>query len=73
MKGVYSRVRLNREISRKNMLLLVSMSSENRALASLAHYYPGGYNASIKAIAMSVKAKALATAWDLMKLLIATK
>ena len=42
MKGVYSRVRLNSEISRKDMLLLALMSSENRAAASLAHHYPGG-------------------------------
>lgn len=35
MKGIYSRVRLNSEISRKNMLLLALMSSENRAAASL--------------------------------------
>ncbi|MDI5811238.1 hypothetical protein MJM95_28230, partial [Salmonella enterica subsp. enterica serovar Anatum] len=41
---------LNSEISRKNMLLLALMSSENRAAASLAHYYPGGYNAFIKAM-----------------------
>lgn len=41
MKGVYSRVRLNSEISRKDMLLLALMSSENRAAASLAHHYPG--------------------------------
>ncbi|EBX9327671.1 D-alanyl-D-alanine endopeptidase [Salmonella enterica subsp. enterica serovar London] len=89
MKGVYSRVRLNSEISRKNMLLLALMSSENRAAASLAHSYPGGYNAFIKA--MNAKAKALgmthtrfveptglsihnvSTARDLTKLLIATK
>ncbi len=31
MKGVYSRVRLNSEISRKDMLLLALMSSENAA------------------------------------------
>ena len=43
MKGVYSRVRLNSEINRKDMLLLALMSSENRAAASLAHHYPGGY------------------------------
>ena len=43
MKGIYSRVRLNSEISRKDMLLLALMSSENRAAASLAHHYPGGY------------------------------
>lgn len=89
MKGVYSRVRLNSKISRKNMLLLALMSSENRAAASLAHHYPGGYNAFIRA--MNAKAKALgmshtryveptglsiqnvSTARDLTKLLIATK
>ncbi|SFU04355.1 murein-DD-endopeptidase. Serine peptidase. MEROPS family S11 [Kosakonia arachidis] len=89
MKGIYSRVRLNSEISRKNMLLLALMSSENRAAASLAHHYPGGYNAFIAA--MNAKAKALgmtnthyveptglsihnvSTARDLTKLLIATK
>lgn len=48
MKGIYSRVRLNSEISRKNMLLLALMSSENRAAASLAHHYPGGYDAFIR-------------------------
>lgn len=71
------------------MLLLALMSSENRAAASPAHYYPGGYNAFIKA--MNAKAKALgmthtrfveptglsihnvSTARDLTKLLIATK
>jgi D-alanyl-D-alanine endopeptidase (penicillin-binding protein 7) len=89
MKGVYSRVRLNSEISRKDMLLLALMSSENRAAASLAHHYPGGYSAFIKA--MNAKAKSLgmtntryveptglsihnvSTARDLTKLLIATK
>ena len=89
MKGVYSRVRLNSEISRKNMLLLALMSSENRAAASLAHHYPGGYDAFIRA--MNAKAKALgmthtryveptglsihnvSTARDLTKLLIASK
>ncbi|WP_165465799.1 D-alanyl-D-alanine endopeptidase [Enterobacter cloacae] len=89
MKGIYSRVRLNSEISRKNMLLLALMSSENRAAASLAHHYPGGYDAFIRA--MNAKAKALgmknthfveptglsihnvSTARDLTKLLIASK
>jgi len=89
MKGVYSRVRLKSEISRKNMLLLALMSSENRAAASLAHHYPGGYDAFIRA--MNAKAKALgmnhtryveptglsihnvSTARDLTKLLIATR
>ncbi|WP_454123428.1 D-alanyl-D-alanine endopeptidase [Kosakonia sp. Marseille-Q7440] len=89
MKGIYSRVRLNSEISRKDMLLLALMSSENRAAASLAHHYPGGYKAFIAA--MNAKARALgmthtryveptglsienvSTARDLSKLLIATK
>ncbi len=89
MRGVFSRVRLNSEISRKNMLLLALMSSENRAAASLAHHYPGGYDAFIRA--MNAKARALgmtntyyveptglsihnvSTARDLTKLLIATK
>ncbi|MGL4612328.1 MAG: D-alanyl-D-alanine endopeptidase [Shewanella sp.] len=57
MKGVYSRVRIGSEISRKEMLLLTLMSSENRAAASLAHHYPGGHKAFIKA--MNAKAKAL--------------
>lgn len=57
MKGVFSRVRVNSEISRKDMLLLALMSSENRAAASLAHHYPGGYNAFINA--MNAKAKSL--------------
>lgn len=89
MQGVYSRVRLNSRISRKNMLLLTLMSSENRAAASLAHHYPGGYQAFIAA--MNAKAKALgmkntryveptglsvhnvSTARDLVALLIASK
>lgn len=89
MKGIYSRVRLNSEISRKDMLLLALMSSENRAAASLAHHYPGGYDAFIRA--MNAKAQALgmthtryveptglstsnvSTASDLIKLLVATK
>ena len=89
MRGVFSRVKLNSEISRRHMLLLALMSSENRAAASLAHHYPGGYDAFIRA--MNAKAKALgmenthyveptglsiqnvSTARDLTKLLTATK
>lgn len=89
MKGVYSRVRLGSEISRHDMLLLALMSSENRAAASLAHHYRGGYAAFIAA--MNAKAKALgmthtryveptglstsnvSTARDLTKLLIASR
>ncbi|MBT9302320.1 D-alanyl-D-alanine endopeptidase [Pseudomonas sp. TAE6080] len=57
MKGVFSRVKLNSEMPRKEMLLITLMSSENRAAASLAHHYPGGYAAFIAA--MNAKAKAL--------------
>ena len=57
MRGVFSRVKLNSEISRRDMLLLALMSSENRAAASLAHHYPGGYDAFIRA--MNAKARAL--------------
>lgn len=89
MKGVFSRVRIGSEISRRNMILLALMSSENRAAASLAHHYPGGYPAFIKA--MNAKAKVLgmrhthyveptglsehniSTATDLILLLKATK
>lgn len=89
MRGVFSRVKLNSQISRRNMLLLALMSSENRAAASLAHAYPGGYNAFIRA--MNAKARELgmthtryveptglsiqnvSTARDLTKLLIASK
>ncbi|MEX6500567.1 D-alanyl-D-alanine endopeptidase [Pseudomonas zhanjiangensis] len=57
MKGVFSRVRVGSEISRREMLLLALMSSENRAASSLAHHYPGGYAAFVAA--MNAKAKAL--------------
>lgn len=57
MQGVYSRVRIGSEISRRDMLHMALMSSENRAAASLAHHYPGGYGAFIAA--MNAKAKAL--------------
>ncbi|PZP24440.1 MAG: D-alanyl-D-alanine endopeptidase [Pseudomonas kuykendallii] len=57
MKGVFSRVRVGSEISRREMLQLALMSSENRAAASLAHHYPGGQKAFIAA--MNAKARAL--------------
>ena len=87
MKGVFSRVKLKSELPRREMLLIALMSSENRAAASLAHHYPGGYAAFIAA--MNAKAKALgmtsthfveptglsernvSTARDLSKLLVA--
>ena len=57
MRGVYSRVRLNSLLSRRDMLQLALMSSENRAAASLAHHYPGGVPAFVAA--MNAKARAL--------------
>ncbi|MBO3273871.1 D-alanyl-D-alanine endopeptidase [Pseudomonas schmalbachii] len=57
MKGVYSRVRLKSQIDRRQMLELALMSSENRAAASLAHHYPGGTRAFVRA--MNAKAQAL--------------
>ena len=50
MKGVYSRVKLRSELPRREMLLIALMSSDNRAAASLAHHYPGGYAAFIAAM-----------------------
>lgn len=89
MKGVFSRVKLGSELDRKQMLLIALMSSENRAAASLAHSYPGGYAKFIQA--MNAKAKSLgmshtvyveptglsvynvSTARDLSKLLLAAR
>lgn len=57
MRGVYSRVRLGSMLSRKQLMLLALMSSENRAASTLAHHYKGGYHAFITA--MNAKAKKL--------------
>lgn len=89
MKGVFSRVKLGSTLNRHDMLLIALMSSENRAAATLAHHYPGGYGAFIAA--MNAKARSLgmdhthyveptglstqnvSTARDLSKLLIAAR
>ena len=57
MKNVFSHVRLGSQLKRRDMLLLALMASENRAAATLAHHYSGGYDAFIAA--MNAKAKAL--------------
>ncbi|MDE3736991.1 MULTISPECIES: D-alanyl-D-alanine endopeptidase [Pseudomonas] len=57
MRGVYSRVRLGSQLSRRELLHIALMSSENRATSTLAHHYPGGYRAFIAA--MNAKARAL--------------
>jgi len=57
LRGVYSRVRVNSQISRREMLRLALMSSENRAASALAHNYPGGHSRFVAA--MNAKARAL--------------
>lgn len=57
MQGVYSRVRLGSEATRRDLLLAALMSSENRAAATLAHHYPGGVRGFVAA--MNTRAKAL--------------
>ncbi|SDT16044.1 murein-DD-endopeptidase. Serine peptidase. MEROPS family S11 [Pseudomonas oryzae] len=57
LRGVYSRVRVGSQISRKEMLRLALMSSENRAASALAHNYPGGHGRFVAA--MNAKARAL--------------
>lgn len=57
LRGVYSRVRVGSLISRREMLRLALMSSENRAASALAHNYPGGHARFVAA--MNAKARAL--------------
>jgi D-alanyl-D-alanine endopeptidase (penicillin-binding protein 7) len=60
IKGSHSRLRLGAELSRKEMLRLALMSSENRAASSLCRYYPGGTDACV--VAMNAKAAKLGMA-----------
>lgn len=57
LQGVFSRVRVNSQLSRRELLRLALMSSENRAASALAHHYPGGHAAFVAA--MNAKARAL--------------
>lgn len=57
LKGVYSRVRVGSMLTRKEMLNLSLMSSENRAAASLGFHHEGGTESFVKA--MNAKAKEL--------------
>jgi D-alanyl-D-alanine endopeptidase (penicillin-binding protein 7) len=52
-----SRLRVGTELSRRDLLQLALMSSENRAAHALARTYPGGMNAFVEA--MNRKAQAL--------------
>ena len=57
LKGTHSRLRMGSELSRREMLRLALMASENRAASSLARHYPGGTAAFVAA--MNAKAAAL--------------
>jgi D-alanyl-D-alanine endopeptidase (penicillin-binding protein 7) len=57
LKGSHSRLRLGSELSRRDMLRLALMASENRAASSLARHYPGGTQAFVRA--MNDKAQSL--------------
>jgi D-alanyl-D-alanine endopeptidase (penicillin-binding protein 7) len=57
LKGSHSRLNLGTELSRREMLRLALMASENRAASSLARHYPGGTSAFVEA--MNAKAQML--------------
>ena len=50
LKGTRSRLRMGATLSRREMLRLALMSSENRAASSLARNYPGGTTAFVAAM-----------------------
>jgi len=59
LKGTYSRLQIGTRQSRKEMLRLALMSSENRAASALGRHYPGGRSAFIaqmnrKAVALKM-------------------
>ncbi len=57
LKASRSRLSIGSELSRREMLQLALMSSENRAASSLGRFYPGGLEAAVAA--MNAKAKSL--------------
>ena len=57
VKGTGSRLKYGAKLSRKEMISLALMSSENRAASSLGRSYPGGTKAFVRA--MNKKAKSL--------------
>ncbi|HEY5366478.1 MAG TPA: D-alanyl-D-alanine endopeptidase [Casimicrobiaceae bacterium] len=57
LKGSRSRLRMGTELSRRELLRLALMASENRAASALARSYPGGTEAFVAA--MNAKALAL--------------
>jgi len=56
-KGTGSRLSFGTELTRRDMLRLALMSSENRAANALGRHYPGGLQAFVKA--MNIKARLL--------------
>jgi serine-type D-Ala-D-Ala endopeptidase (penicillin-binding protein 7) len=57
LKGTRSRLAVGSGLSRSDMLQLALMASENRAASALAHNFPGGKEAFVKA--MNAKAREL--------------
>ncbi len=57
LKGSRSRIGIGAQLTRREMLRLALMSSENRSASALGRYYPGGLNAAVKA--MNAKAAAI--------------
>jgi serine-type D-Ala-D-Ala endopeptidase (penicillin-binding protein 7) len=57
LKASRSRLSMGTVLTRREMLQLALMSSENRAASSLGRYYPGGVTAAVKA--MNAKAASL--------------
>jgi D-alanyl-D-alanine endopeptidase (penicillin-binding protein 7) len=57
LKGTHSRLSLGAALSRREMLHVALMASENRAASSLARHYPGGMEACVRA--MNRKAQSL--------------
>lgn len=57
IKGTHSRLKIGARLSRRNMLRLALMASENRATSALSRNYPGGRKAFVAA--MNRKARAL--------------
>ena len=50
VKGTHSRLKIGSQLTRRELLHLALMSSENRAAAALARTYPGGVNAFVSAM-----------------------
>lgn len=50
LKNTFSRVRFGSQLSRRDLLLISLMASENRAAAALGRHYPGGLEGFIAAM-----------------------